>query len=132
MVAAMSQFGNVPAQALVDAVDKHVAKMDDAELASLLRGGLSAMPSDALDALVHSMFDAFRDRGESSEDAAEGANAPLGALEAGNRDAVGALIGYASENAGLLKETMTLFAEQHTSMLPALPRALLDGISGRL
>ncbi len=128
----MSHFGNVPAQALVDAVEKHVAKMDDAELASILCDGLPVMGIAAVTALVRSMFEAFRDRGESSEDAAEGANSSLTALEAGESDAVASLIGYACENAGLLKETMTHYAEQHGSMLSALPRRLLDGIGERV
>ncbi len=86
----------------------------------------------AVAALVRAIFDAFRDRGESSEDAAEGASASLDALERGDAAAADALIAYARENAGLLKESIALFAEHHAEMLPALPRALLDGISERL
>src|ERR1700722_13485478 len=100
----MSHFGNVPVEALADALEKHVAKMDEAELASLLLGALDAMPNDAVHALVASIFDAFRDRGESSEDAAEGANAPLPALLEGDRAAAASLIAYARENTAVLKE----------------------------
>ncbi|MDE2481893.1 MAG: hypothetical protein KGN02_06855 [bacterium] len=109
-----------------------MARMDEAELASLLRAALPTMAPVAVAALVRSIFDAFRDRGESSEDAAEGANAALDALEAGDLAAVGALVAYARENTGLLKESMTLYAEQHPSALSALPPALLDGIRERL
>lgn len=128
----MSQFGNVPTGVLVDAVEKHVAKMDEDDLASLLLGGIVTMALPARTALVASMFEAFRDRGEASEDAAEGANASVESLEAGNEEALRALIGYARENPGLLKETMPLFAEHHAAQLHALPRALLDGIGERL
>jgi hypothetical protein len=128
----MSHFGNVPVEALADAVEKHVAKMDEAELAALLLGGLDRMPSDALSALVASIFDAFRDRGESSEDAAEGANTSLHALESGDRAASAGLIRYASENTALLKESMALFAQDHRDQLHALPQPLIDGISARL
>lgn len=128
----MSQFGNVPAENIVDAVEKHVAKMDEGELASLLRDALSTMPGATRTALVSSIFDAFRDRGESSEDAAEGANAPLADLESGDDRALAALLNYARENTGVLKEAMTLFAEEHTAQIDALPRSFVDAIAQRL
>jgi hypothetical protein len=128
----MSHFGNVPVEALADALEKHVAKMDEADLASLLLGALAAMPSDAVHALVASIFDAFRDRGESSEDAAEGANTTLVALLEGDRTAAAALIAYAVENTAVLKESMALFAAEHRDQLHALPQPLIDGIAARL
>jgi hypothetical protein len=128
----MSHFGNVPAETLVDAVEKHVAKMDEGDLAAVLHGGISSMSSPARGSLVASIFDAFRDRGESSEDAAEGANASLSAIEGGDESALGALLAYAKENTGVLKEAMTIFAEEHTEQLGALPRSLIDAISQRL
>ena len=128
----MSHFGNVPAETLVDAVEKHVAKMDDADLASLLQHGVTSMPVPARSALVASIFDAFRDRGESSEDAAEGSNASLTALHAGDESALGALLGYAKDNTGVLKEAMTIFAQEHAAQLSALPRSLTDEIAKRL
>jgi len=128
----MSQFGNVPAESIVDAVEKHVAKMDEGELASLLTAALSTMPDAARSALVASIFNAFRDRGESSEDAAEGANASLHDLESGDGRALAALITYARENAGVLKEAMTRYAEEHAEQLDALPRPFVDAVAQRL
>jgi hypothetical protein len=128
----MPPFGNVPAQTLVDAVEKHVARMDDAALADVLRSGVPTMPHDARRALVSSIFDAFRDRGESSEDAAEGANASLDRLEDGDAQALEALIEYARANPGLVKEALTLYAEGHATQLEGLPAALVDGIAGTL
>jgi hypothetical protein len=128
----MPPFGNVPVQTLVDAVEKHVARMDDAALADVLRGGVSSMPRNGLHALVASIFDAFRDRGESSEDAAEGANAALDRLEGADVHAVAALIDYAQVNPGLLKEAMTHYAEEHPSELGGLPAPLVDGITDAL
>lgn len=128
----MSHFGNVPAETLVDAVEKHVAKMDEADLASLLRLGASAMSQPARSALVASIFDAFRDRGESSEDAAEGANASLAALERGDEAATSALLAYAQDNTGVLKEAMSIFAEEHTAEVGSLPAPLIDAIAQRL
>lgn len=128
----MSQFGSVPAQSLADAVEKHVAKMDEAELASLLSTCLANMPGDARVAFVESVFDAFRDRGESSEDAAEGAATSLERIRDGDAGALRALVAYARENTGLLKEALSLFAEHHGAHVDALPRALVDGIAERL
>ncbi len=128
----MSQFGNVPTESIVDAVEKHVAKMDEGELASLLDGAVFTMPDTARAALVSSIFDAFRDRGESSEDAAEGANASLTDLESADGRAVAALLIYARGNTGVLKEAMTRFAEEHTTQIDALPRSFVDAIAQRL
>jgi NAD(P)H-dependent FMN reductase len=128
----MPPFGNVPVQTLVDAVEKHVARMEDAALADVLRNGVLTMSHDARSALVASIFDAFRDRGESSEDAAEGANASLERLEAADAQAVAALVEYAHTNPGLLKEALTHYAEEHASQLGALPAPLVDGIAGTL
>jgi len=128
----MPPFGNVPAQTLVDAVEKHVARMDDGALADVLCGGVPTMPQGAVRALVASIFDAFRDRGESSEDAAEGSNAALDRLETGDTRAVCALLDYARANPGLLKEALTHYAEEHAAELGALPAPLVDGIAGAL
>jgi len=128
----MPPFGNVPAQTLVDAVEKHVARMDDGALADVLRSGVRSMPHDARSALVASIFDAFRDRGESSEDAAEGANAPLDRLEQADANAVDALVTYGGANPGLLKEAMAHYAEAHAAQLGELPASLVDGIAGAL
>jgi hypothetical protein len=128
----MPPFGNVPAQTLVDAVEKHVARMDDAVLGTVLRDGLSTMSGEGRGALVASIFDAFRDRGESSEDAAEGAGTSLDLLERGDPRATAALIEYANGNTGLLKEALTLYAQEHASRLNDLPSSLLDGIAQAL
>lgn len=128
----MSQFGNVPVEAVADAVEKHVAKMDEADLAALLLGAIATMPRDGVRALVAAVFDAFRDRGESSEDAAEGANAPLAALEAADPHAASALVAYARDNTGVLKEAMTIYAHDHTALMHALPKPFVDGIAQRL
>ncbi|MDP9023767.1 MAG: hypothetical protein M3N13_00140 [Candidatus Eremiobacteraeota bacterium] len=128
----MSHFGNVPAQTLAGAVEKHVAKMDEAELASLIAGGIHTMPPPAVKALVASILDGFRDRGESSDDVAEGSRVQLELIENGDRDAVRSLVAYASENTALLKEALTLFAREHGTHISALPKVLVDGISERL
>ena len=55
-------FGNVPADMLVGAVEKLLAKMDESDLAVLYARELSAMPRDAYAALIESVFNAFRER----------------------------------------------------------------------
>ncbi|HET9031223.1 MAG TPA: hypothetical protein VFN49_13705 [Candidatus Aquilonibacter sp.] len=128
----MSHFGNVPAETLIDAVEKHVAKMDEAELSSLLATGVASMPLQARHALVSSIFDAFRERGESSEDAAEGASTALADLENGDEPALRALLRYAQENTGVLKEAMAVFAEEHPTELNALPSSFVEAVAARL
>lgn len=128
----MPPFGNVPTQTLVDAVEKHVARMDDAALADILTHGVATMPQSGRAALVASIFDGFRDRGESSEDAAEGADASLESLEGAEPGAVTALIAYARTHPSLLKEALTHYAEDHAGDFESLPPSLVDGIAGAL
>jgi hypothetical protein len=128
----MSDFESVPPAVLVDAVEKLVAKMNDAELASSLRSGVATMQPAGVHALVASIFDAFRERGESSEDAAEGANTDLADLSIAEPLAVAALIEYASVNAGLLKDALVFLAERHAEQLGALPESLRRAITERL
>jgi hypothetical protein len=128
----MSLFGNVPPDALVDAVEKHVSTLDDDHLAALLRGGLNSMPQQTTGALVQSIFDAFRDRGESSEDAAEGAETSVAAIESHDPAALDALISYARANPGLLEHALIAFAEEHKDQMTGLPSDLVDGIASAL
>lgn len=128
----MSHFGNVPADVLVDTVEKLVAKMDEGDLANVYERELRAMPPDAFGAFVEAMFDAFRERGESSEDAAEGAGTTLEGI--GQRDdrAVRALVEYARTNPGLLKQTTALFVEHRPDLVATLPAPLCSAIAERL
>ena len=128
----LSHFGNVPAGVLAGTIEKLVAKMDETELASAFRTELTTMPADASGAFVEAMFDAFRDRGESSEDAVEGAGTTLD--DVGRRDAgaLASLVEYARTNPGVLKEAVTLFVEQHPQFAGALPALLRTALAQRL
>lgn len=128
----MSHFGNVPAGVLVGAVERLVSKMDEADLASAFECDLSAMPPDAFRVFVEAIFDAFRNRGESSEDAAEGAGTTLDAIERRELIAIGAFVRYAYENPGLLKEATTLFVEERPDLVTALPMTIQRAIAERL
>jgi ABC-type transporter Mla subunit MlaD len=128
----LSHFGNVPADVLAGAIEKLVAKMDETELASAFRSELSVMPDDASGAFVEAMFDAFRDRGESSEDAVEGAGTTLDSVGVRDGDALARLVDYAHANPGVLKEAVTLFVEQHPEFAGSLPETLRGALARRL
>ena len=98
---------------------ERVAKMDEAELASRLAAAVRAMPAQTRSALVASIFDAFRETGESSEDAAEGAGTHLPLLASNDADALRALVNYARENK-LLKDALCELAQEHATELAAL------------
>lgn len=117
---------------LVGTVEKLVAKMDEGDLANVYERGVTAMPADAFGAFVEAMFDVFRERGESSEDAAEGAGTSIEAIAARDAAAVVALLRYARANAGVLKETTALFVEQRPDLVATLPAALYGAIAERL
>jgi hypothetical protein len=128
----LSHFGNVPADVLVGTIEKLVAKMDETELASAFRNELPAMPPDASHAFVEAMFDAFRDRGESSEDAVEGAGTTLDGVGSRDSNALSKLIEYARTNPGLLKEAVVLLAEEHPEFIDVLPSMLRTALAERL
>lgn len=128
----MSHFGNVPADVLVGTVEKLVAKMDEGDLASVFERDLSTMPGEAFGAFVEAIFNAFRSRGESSEDAAEGAGTTIGGIEGRDDRALAAFVSYVRANPGLLKEATTLFVEQRPDLVAALPITLRNAIAERL
>ena len=98
---------------------ERIEKMDEAELASLVSGAVGSMQTHTRSALVASIFDAFRETGESSEDAAEGAGTHLPLLENNDADALRALVNYARENK-LLKDALEELAQEHAAELSAL------------
>lgn len=128
----VSHLGNLPAGVLTGTVEKLVAKMDEDDLTAMYRSGLAGMSADAYGAFVEAVFDAFRERGESSEDAAEGAGTTLEAIVARDGPAADALLSYAGSNSGLMKETTALFVQRRPDLLSALPAQLYEAIAERL
>jgi hypothetical protein len=128
----MSHFGNVPADILVGTVEKLVSKMDDADLAAAFSHNLSTMPPDAASAFVEAMLEAFRDRGESSEDVAEGAGTTVSSIQKREATGLSAFVDYARANPGLLKEATTIFVERHPDLTGELPAVLRSAIAERL
>jgi hypothetical protein len=125
-------FGNVPAGMLAGAVEKLLGKMDESDLAVLYEREILAMPPDAYRAFVESVFNAFRERGESSEDAAEGAGMTLESIAQRENGAAHALLSYARSSPDLLKEATVLFVTERPEMIPALPATLRDALAERL
>jgi hypothetical protein len=125
-------FGNVPADALGGALEKLLAKMDESDLAVFYERELGAMPSDAFHAFVEAVFAAFRERGESSEDAAEGAGTTLEGIARRERGAPEALIAYARANPGLLRESTALFVRRRPDFVKVLPASLREALAERL
>jgi hypothetical protein len=125
-------FGNLPPDMLAGAVEKILAKMDETDLAAFYERELPAMPSDVVRAFVEALFTAFRDRGESSEDAVEGAGTTLDAISSRDSAALGALLEYARGNADLLREATTAFVEQRPDLIPTLPATLREALAERL
>src|SRR5579863_247953 len=124
-------FGNVPPDALGGALEKLLAKMDESDLAISYQRELATMPSDAFHAFVEAMFAAFRERGESSEDAAEGAGTTLENIARRERSASEALIAYARGNPDLLKETTSLFVQRRPDFVAVLPALLREALAER-
>ncbi|HEY1429414.1 MAG TPA: hypothetical protein VGF18_07560 [Candidatus Tumulicola sp.] len=128
----MSHLGNIPAELLAGTVEKLVSKMGDNELASEYRASVPNMPDEACGAFVEAIFDAFRDRGESSEDVVEEAGTTLERVATRETDAISALLEYAAGSPGILKETSAVFVERRPDLVHALPRTLYDAVAQRL
>jgi transcriptional regulator len=124
-------LGNVPPDVLAGALEKLLAKMDESDLAISYQRELATMPSDAFHAFVEAMFAAFRERGESSEDAAEGAGTTLENIARRERSASEALIAYARGNPDLLKETTSLFVQRRPDFVAVLPALLREALAER-
>jgi hypothetical protein len=125
-------FGNVPPDMLVGAVEKLLAKMDETDLAAVYERELATMPQDAGAAFVEALFEAFRDRGESSEDAAEGAGIALDRIVRREPSAISALVAYARTSPDLLKEATTIFVERQPEHIESLPAVLRNAVAERL
>jgi len=125
-------FGNVPPDVLAGVVEKLLGKMDETDLAAFYERELTTMPSDALHAFVEALFAAFRDRGESSEDVAEGAGTTLDAIGGNGRSAVGALLQYARHSPSLIKDATTIYVERRPDLVGTLPPSVRDALAARL
>jgi hypothetical protein len=128
----MSVFGNYASAEVIDAAEKFISKMDERDLARAIEQSERTMSSIVRSQLVESIFDAFRARGESSEDAAEGAGISLEAISNGNSEAVRSLLDYARTNPGLLKEAATMLIESYPESISQLSPELANGIAQRL
>jgi hypothetical protein len=128
----MSAFGNYASAQVVDAAEKFISKMDERDLAVAVEQSERGMSAQSRALLVEAIFDAFRQRGESSEDAVEAAGTTLEAIRSGDESAVRTLLTYARNNAGLLKEACIVLIEVQPAIVAELAPALSDGISRRL
>lgn len=117
---------------VIDAAEKIISKMDEGELASAIEQSERTMSADGRALLVEAIFDAFRQRGESSEDAAEEAGTSLEAIQRYDSDAVHKLLAYARTNQGLMKEAAVGLIELEPEMLAQLPPEISAGIRKRL
>jgi hypothetical protein len=106
--------------------------MDDAELGAAFLQRSDTMDAADRSALIEAVFDAFRERGEGSEDAAEGAGTTLERITADDGDALRALMRYAQTSPGLLKEATLLCIERRPDSVAHLPPMLVDSITRRL
>lgn len=128
----MSVFGNYASAQVIDAAEKCISKMDEAGVAQAIEQSARTMNAGGRTLLVEAIFDAFRARGESSEDAAEGAGTTIDEIASGNSAAVRALLEYARSNAGLLKDAAIVLIEQHPDIVSQLSPDLANGIAARL
>lgn len=128
----MSPFGAHSPADVAGAADKFISKMDERELAAQIASHYAQMPVEGRRVLVESILDAFRHRGESSDDVSEATGAGVDAMRDGELSALEALLHHAKQNTGLLKEAAMTLCEEHPEMLHHLPHAVVQGIAAKL
>jgi hypothetical protein len=128
----MSYFENFGAGEVLDAADKFISKMDEGELSTAIAQSERTMASAVRQALVESILDAFRQRGESSDDVAEAAGTTVDVLNENGSTGINALLRYAMMNPGLLREATSLFIEEHPNFIDQLGPVVTNGITARL
>jgi hypothetical protein len=128
----MSVFGNFTSAQVIDVAEKLISKMGEEDLACAIEQSERTMSSSARTLLIEAMFDAFRQRGESSEDAAEEAGTSLDAITRGDREAVEKLLVYARSNPGLLKDATVEFVERDPALLTELSPEIANAVKQRL
>jgi hypothetical protein len=114
-------------EALLHAIDKRAARLTDTEMQAAYAQALDGAERSFVEALSEAIFDVFRERGESSDDVAEGAGVSVPAAMHGERAAVRALLAYACTSAGLLREATVLMIERRPALAAALPAVLREG-----
>ncbi|MDQ6823808.1 MAG: hypothetical protein M3Z07_04875 [Candidatus Eremiobacteraeota bacterium] len=110
-------------------IAKFISKMDEGDFAAAIAQTEGSMTPVARAALVEAILDAFRERGESSEDAAEGAGTTAEAIAARSPEAVAALLRYAQQSPGLLKEAVIALIELRPEHLSEFSAGLGEGLS---
>ncbi len=125
-------LANVPADMLVGAVEKLLSKVDETDLASSYEREVFSMSGEEFATFVEAVLAAFRERGESSDDAVEGAGTTLESIEQRDRGAVTAFVAYARENPGLLPEATMLLVEKRPDLVTALPASLREALVAQL
>ena len=128
----MPDFDGYEPPDVIDAAERFVSKMNESELHAEIDATERALSPQSRAMLAEAIFDAFRQRGESSEDAAEEAGADLSAIAGGDESAIRTLIGYAKKNPGLLKEAAVALIENHPPIVGQLSAGLREGIAAKL
>ncbi len=128
----MSAFGDYPCEQVADAAEKFISKMDERDLAAAIEQSEQSMSPRGRTLLIDAIFHAFRQRGESSEDAAEAAGTSLESLNGSDGSATQLLLTYAKSNAGLLKEAATVLVAREPEVLQELPPSITAGIARKL
>lgn len=128
----MPVFDGYEPPELVEAAERFVSKMNENDLHAELDVSERNFSSESRSQLAEAIFDAFRQRGESSEDAAEEAGADLCAITGGDAAALRTLITYAKNNPGLLKEAAIVLIETNPEIVEQLSPRLREGIASKL
>jgi hypothetical protein len=128
----MCAFGNATSAQVAAAAERFIAKMNEKDLLAAVRTSEETMSSNGRCSLAESILHSFRQRGESSDDVAEGAGTTVEAMAESEALALRALLDYAAGNPGLLKEALTDLIMARPELAAELAPALRDGIAERL
>ncbi len=127
----LSQFGGASSEQVGAAAADHVQSLDTGELASHLLQGAQNMESGQLGSLATSLLGALGNHGH-DEAAVQDAGISTTAAQAGDGDAVSALIAHAQEHPEALKDAAIDFIKSNPQVVEQFAPDFLKGIIAKI
>lgn len=123
----LSQFSAAPPAQVQAAAADHVDSMDAGELAGHLSQSAQNFNPGQLAQLATTLLGALSDHGH-DEAAVQDSGVPTAAAQAGNTDAVTALIAHARQNPAALKDAAVAFIKNNPAAVQQFAPDFLKGI----
>lgn len=123
----ISQFSGAPKEQVESAAADHVGNMESGELAGHLAAGAQNMDSGTLGSLAQSLLGALGNHGH-DESQVQDAGVATGDAQAGDQNAVTALISHAQQNPAALKDAAIDFIKNNPQAVQQFAPDFVKGL----